>query len=62
MGCRRLSALLFEGRFYHTVDGGSTWTLEKLNGMLMIGIDCFDANNCLPQALVWTAKALWQLH
>ena len=40
------STFSLEGRFYHTVDGGSTWTLEKLNGMLAMGIDCFDANNC----------------
>ena len=40
------SSLSFEGRFYHTTDGGDTWTKEALNGMLAMGIDCFDKDNC----------------
>ena len=40
------STFSFEGRFFHTTDGGSTWTKESLKGMLAMGIDCSDANNC----------------
>jgi photosystem II stability/assembly factor-like uncharacterized protein len=45
------SSFSFEGRFYHTTDGGSTWTKEALKGMLAMGIDCFDANNCFAPGI-----------
>merc|ERR1711865_568855 len=36
------STLSFEGRFWHTMDAGNTWTKEPLKGMLAMGIDCSD--------------------
>lgn len=36
----------FEGAFFHTTDGGYTWTNEGLDGFLAMGIDCSDASNC----------------
>jgi len=45
------STLSFEGRFWHTMDAGNTWTKEPLKGMLAMGIDCSDAGHCFAPGI-----------
>lgn len=33
------SALNFKGRFWHTLDGGKTWTVEEIKGFYIVDID-----------------------
>jgi photosystem II stability/assembly factor-like uncharacterized protein len=45
------SSLSFEGRFWHTMDAGNTWTKEPLKGMLAMGLDCSDAGHCFAPGI-----------
>ena len=48
---------LMEGRFFHTMDGGMTWEKEIVDGIISLGLDCGDADNCVATAVTNTQQA-----
>jgi photosystem II stability/assembly factor-like uncharacterized protein len=42
---------MMEGRFWHTMDGGKTWSKEPLAGCMAMGIDCSDKGHCVSPAV-----------
>jgi len=48
---------LMEGRFFHTTDGGATWNKEIVKGVIGLGLDCGDADNCVATAVTNTQQA-----
>eukprot|EP00462_Mataza_sp_D1_P024173 CAMPEP_0175144230 /NCGR_PEP_ID=MMETSP0087-20121206/13995_1 /TAXON_ID=136419 /ORGANISM="Unknown Unknown, Strain D1" /LENGTH=498 /DNA_ID=CAMNT_0016428633 /DNA_START=47 /DNA_END=1543 /DNA_ORIENTATION=+ len=46
-----LTSLDFEGRFWHTTDGGSTWTKEAVKGLYIFDIDMQSAKSGYSVAL-----------
>lgn len=50
------SGLSFSAHFWHTMDGGSTWKNEPLDGFIGMGVDCFDATHCFAPGITFTRQ------
>ena len=48
--------LQIQSNFYHTLDGGETWGLESVKGIMALGIDCADAKNCIAPGILVTQQ------
>ena len=48
---------LMEGRFFHTVDGGASWEKVIVEGIIPLGLDCANADNCVATAVTNTRQA-----
>jgi photosystem II stability/assembly factor-like uncharacterized protein len=53
---------LMEGRMFHTTDGGSTWEKVIIDGVIPLGLDCADADNCVATAVTNTRQATVALY
>ena len=48
--------------FLYTQDGGSTWEKVIIDGVIPLGLDCADADNCVATAVTNTRQATVALY